>query len=69
MISPPARGYTAQTADVAWGPTSYAMERLVGIKRHRVRAIQAKIENSPFAACWKDELEKAMITAKRLLKR
>ncbi len=38
-----------------------------GIKHHRVRAIQAKLENSPFAACWKTELEKAGITAERLL--
>lgn len=51
----------------AGGPSSYALERLVGIKHHRVRAIQAKLKNSPFAACWKAELEKAGITHDRLL--
>ncbi len=50
----------------AGGPSSYALERLVGIKHHRVRAIQLKLENSPFAACWKAELEKAGIAAERL---
>ncbi len=46
---------------------SLALERLVGIKHHRIRAIQSKLENSPFAACWKAELAKAGITAERLL--
>jgi len=50
----------------AGGPSSYALESLVGIKHHRVRAIQLKLENSPFAACWKTELEKAGITAIQL---
>ena len=50
----------------AGGPSSYALERLVGIKHHRVRAIQLKLENSPFAACWKAELTKAGITEEGL---
>jgi hypothetical protein len=37
-----------------------------GIKHHRVRAIQSKLGNSPFAACWKTELAKAGITEERL---
>ena len=50
----------------AGGPSSYALERLVGIKHHRVRAIQLKLANSPFAAYWKTELVKAGITAETL---
>jgi hypothetical protein len=38
----------------------------IGIKHHRVRAIQAKLENSLFAACWKTELDKAGVTVKML---
>ncbi len=52
----------------AGGPSSYALERLVGIKHHRVRAIQSKLTNSTFAACWKTELEKARVTSARLLR-
>jgi len=52
----------------AGGPSSYALERRLGLKHHRIRAIQAKLKDSPFAACWKAELEKAGVTAERLLK-
>ena len=43
------------------------LEARIGLKHHRVRAIQLKLESFPFAACWKAELKKTGIMPERLL--